>query len=347
MTSLRCSIIVPVFNHAELTRRRLDGLLRCRKDDEVIVVDDCSEDTTPVLLESYGSQIKRIRRAKNGGYSAACNTGAAAARADRLVFLNNDTFGTDGWLERLLAYGARNPAASIVGAKLLYPDNSVQHAGVVIGSERLPIPHLRGFPSEHPAVNVSRRFQGVTGACISIDRSAFEALDGFDEGYLNGYEDVDFCLRAGAAGHEVHYCHESLLYHVDGATRGRDGHERGARRFLERWGERLAQDDVGYFAEDGLIEVRVRGPLGVEVSVSPVLGRAVAIGNSGNQLELLLDRRTHEAAALRDEVHELRGHLETTAAVGAEPPAEARAVNVDEAAPEPAPRPRRSIWPSE
>src|SRR3954468_11916065 len=166
-----CSVIVPVYNLAEVTRRCLDRLLAdppaaCEL--EVIVVDDGSRDATPELLAGYGDRIRAVTHPRNLGYATACNGGAAGASGELLVFLNNDTLPLPGWLDALVGHAAAHPAAGAVGGKLLYPDGTVQHAGMVITPYRDPLHAYVGFPADHPAVNKSRRFQMVTGACVLI-----------------------------------------------------------------------------------------------------------------------------------------------------------------------------------
>src|SRR5262245_1615739 len=240
----RCSIIIPVFNKASLTRQCLDALLgRAPEadDGEVVVVDDGSTDATPRLLAGYGSRVRVVTHPRNVGFATACNDGAAAASGEYLVFLNNDTIPQPGWLDALVRHAKRHPRAGAVGSKLLFPDDTVQHAGVVIVERKLPLHLYAGFPADHPAVNKSRRFQAVTGASLLIRRNLFAEFGGFDTAYLNGFEDIDLCLRLGERGYEVHYCHESVLYHLESVTR--DVHSeadgRNAEFFHRRWDDRL------------------------------------------------------------------------------------------------------------
>src|SRR5439155_17167350 len=103
---------------------------------------------------------------ENGGFAAACNDGVAAAEGDELVFLNNDTIPTKGWLDAMLAYAKDRPRVAVVGSKLLFPNDTVQHAGVIICQDGNPRHLYTGFPADHPAVNRSRRLQAVTAACM-------------------------------------------------------------------------------------------------------------------------------------------------------------------------------------
>lgn len=261
MTSTRCSIVIPVHNKAALTRQCLDAIYEHPSDvdHEVLVVDDASTDETAEMLAGYGDAVRHVRLERNSGFAIACNTGADAAQGEYLVFLNNDTIAQPGWLDTLAGYANRT-AAAVVGSKLLFPDGTVQHAGVAFGFQGDPLHLYAGCPADHPAVNKSRRFQSVTAACMLVRRDAFEQADGFDTGFHNDLEDVDLCLRLGQLGHEVHYCHESVLYHLESASRGQSGRPKhSARVYRERWGRCVRHDELLYYLEDGLLDlVRLR-----------------------------------------------------------------------------------------
>src|SRR5262249_25631125 len=249
-----CSIIIPVYNKASLTRDCLDSLLSnaSEKDDfEVIITDDASTDSTTEVLKRYGDRIRVVSHEVNRGFSTSCNDGAAVARGKYLIFLNNDTISLPGWLDALIRYADNHPHAAVVGSKLLFPNDTIQHAGMVICEDREPRHIYTGFPSDHPLVNKSRRFQVVTGACFLILREYFHQAKGFDVGFRNGYEDVDLCLRLGQLGREIHYCHESALYHLEAVSRDVKAEEAPNRNlYLSRWGERIRPDEFDYYAED-------------------------------------------------------------------------------------------------
>jgi hypothetical protein len=159
----------------------------------------------------------------------------------------------------------------------------------VICADRLPRHVYRLFPRDHLAVCHSRRFQAVTGACQFVRKSLFLELDGFDPAFANGFEDVDFCLRAGASGAEVHYCADSILVHFEAATRRESltAFRRKAEVFLGRWGEVLEQDDVRTYLEDGLIRIVPSDVYPLEVRVSPELGSVQIEGAVGEVFRLL------------------------------------------------------------
>jgi GT2 family glycosyltransferase len=296
------SIVVPVHGRASLTERCLEALrAELPRGCEVIVVDDASTDSTPALLASYRDAIRVLTLPVNVGYARACNEGAAIAANDTLVFLNNDTEPQPGWLQALNAYARDHPGAAVVGAKLLYPTGSIQHAGVAIGQDGYPHNLYAGLPGEHPAVNRSRRLQAVTGACMLVTRRAFERAGGFDPAYLNSLEDVDLCLRIGEAGGEVHYCHGAELTHLESASRGRDERfEISVARYRERWCDRVRPDDLSIYAADGLLEVEYQDAYPLRISISPRL--AVVDAGRESEIEALLEAYAGQVSDLLAEV---------------------------------------------
>jgi GT2 family glycosyltransferase len=311
-----CTVVVPVHGHAGLTRRCLDALLAepAIAEAEVVVVDDASPDDTAAVLAGYGERIRVRSRARSGGFAVACQDGASMAKSPLLLFLNNDAIGEPGWLGTLLADAAANPGAEIVGAKLLYPDRTVQHAGVAFGTDRLPRHIYAGFPADHPAVNRSRPLQAVTGACMLVRRRAWERNGGFDTAYVNGLEDVDFCLRVGEEGGGVRLCHEAVLVHLESPTRGRRGPDidAGLERFKTRWSE-VRPDDLEYFLEDGLLRLGYSDTHPIRLHVDPLLA---SIDDRADAIESLLVRRAAQVNDLLREVVRL-----SVALVGAGVPA--------------------------
>jgi GT2 family glycosyltransferase len=212
-----------------------------------------------------------IRHDRNTGFATACNDGAAVATGEWLVFLNNDTIPQPGWLDALIDYAAGNECVGLVSAKLLFPNGSIQHAGIVISRSLVPHHVYTGFPADHPAVNKSREFQVVTAACALLRTETFQRSGGFDPAFVNGYEDIDLCLRLRRDGLEVHYCHESVLYHLESATRDRLSDPENLALFLDRWSDFAYADDLSYYAEDGLLHVTYGEHFPVLLTVSPLL----------------------------------------------------------------------------
>lgn len=307
-----CSVIIPVHNRASLTRQCLNGLfatLPHALDVEVIVVDDGSTDATSHVLAAYADRIRIIRHDRSLGLAAACNDGAAVATGDSLIFLHNDTVPLAGWLDALLRCAAAHPDTAVVGSKLLFPNNTVQHAGIVIAEDRTPIPVYAGFSPINPAVNISRDYQAVSAAGALFRRLPFIEVAGFDSAFTGNLADIDLCLRLGELGYGVRYCHESVLFHFHSPAGAHADNEPDPRLFRGRWAHRLVQDDVRYYVEDGLLRVSYDATGGVHCTISPLLD-----GHIGDEYERevkqLLSARSGQVFELLQENIRLVAELE-------------------------------------
>jgi GT2 family glycosyltransferase len=296
----RSTIVIPVHNNAALTRRCLDDLLASPDcaEAEFLVVDDGSSDATAAVLQRFEPRVRVLRNDRNLGFAAACNRGVEAASSELVVLLNNDVRPTQGWLDALLDYAGNHPRAAAIGAKLLFANDTVQHAGVVIGQNRNPHHLYAGFPAGHPAVSLSRRFQIVTAACMLVRRSVFLGHTGFDTAFVNGHEDVDLCLRLNRTGYEVHLCAGSVGYHLESASRDLYSETVRANGWLyrERWADQVVPDDLGYYLEDGLLEISYRDGYPLSVTTTPELATASHGGESA--LEKLLRERSAQVFEL-------------------------------------------------
>lgn len=248
------SIIIPLYNSADFTRLCLEYLpLSCSKqlDYEVILVDNASSDHTSVVLNKYAQKFQFIRNSTNLGFARACNQGAQIAKGEYLVFLNNDTVPQSGWLASILNEFETHPDTGITGSKLVYPNRTIQHAGVVFFTTLLPYHCYLGFPDTSTMVNKRRPFAAVTGACLSIRKSLFQRVGGFDERYINGLEDIDLCLQIGQLNYKCMYLPSSELIHFESRSPGRqDSMVHNRAYFLDRWGKSINPDDFRYYIED-------------------------------------------------------------------------------------------------
>ncbi len=251
-----CSIIIPVWNNLALTTQCLTALAEVTQGAsyEVIVVDNHSTDGTPAFLAGLGGDVKVITNDENLGFAKACNQGAQAAKGEYLVFLNNDTIPQAGWLSALVDEVKAHSDVAVVGSKLLYEDRTVQHAGVAFSREFLMPYHMYpGVPANAPMVSRRRELQCVTAACMLVRREVFAQVGGFDEGYKNGFEDVDLCLKIGEKNWKIVYQPHSTVIHLESRTPGRKTHEtQNSNRFRERWGHCwwITDEDRLHF-EDG------------------------------------------------------------------------------------------------
>lgn len=234
------SIVIPVHNNWEYTRRCLLSLEAAGYRDraEVIVVDNASSDATPSGLKTEFPWVKSLRNEQNLGFAVACNGGANVAEGKYLVFLSNDTEVRKGWLESLIAAYEGEKGAGVVGSKLLYPDGSLQHAGVEIiyPGHFFPIDarHIRYRQPDSP--DTRREVDAVTGASMLVPADVFYELGGFEEVYQNGYEDIDFCLKARAGGYRIIYEPSSQAIHYESKTPGCfDSELKNINIFHRRW----------------------------------------------------------------------------------------------------------------
>lgn len=226
------SIIVPTRDQVALLKTCIHGLLdRTRYPNlEIVIADNDSREPTALAFLAEVSDDPRVRVVTwphPFNYSAINNFAVKAARGAYLCFLNNDIeIVDDDWLCQLMRYAVR-PKAGAIGARLLYPDRTIQHAGVTVGMGNAAGHAHRGLP-EHAAgyfahALVAHRAIAVTAACLVVRRDRFEGVGGFDEVALRiAYNDVDLCLKLHQAGFENYYVPSSVLIHHESKSRGRD-----------------------------------------------------------------------------------------------------------------------------
>lgn len=243
------TVVIPVFNHIEVTAACLASVAaaRCTMPFEVIVVDDASQDASAQRLATVDG-LTVLRNDQNLGFVRSCNRGAAQARGEYLVLLNNDTEVTDGWLDRLLEVFALRPDAGLVGARLVYPDGRLQECGGIVFRDGSGWNYGRGDSPDRPEYQVLREVDYCSGACIALRRDWFNAQGGFDERYAPAYyEDTDLAFRIRAAGLRVYVQPACTVVHHEGVSSGTD-EDSGTKRyqavnrdtFRARWAAVLA-----------------------------------------------------------------------------------------------------------
>lgn len=256
------SVLIPTRDRAGLLAQCLKGLLEETRYDEldVIVIDNGSEEPETFALFERVKRDPRVRvlpAPMPFNYAALINLGAAEARGEILLQLNNDiSVIHPDWLEELVGHAMR-PNVGAAGALLLYPDGAIQHAGVVLGVGLAPAVagHLyhraKGVgPGYQGWLSVSRSVSGVTGAVLAMRRSVFEEVGGMDAERLKvAFNDVDLCLKVRKAGYDIVWTPFARLYHHESASRGSDEDPEKVARFRseilamrERWGETLDRD---------------------------------------------------------------------------------------------------------
>ena len=217
---------------------------------EIVAVDNGDlRPGTKAALERHGARAVTWDRPEFN-VAAKMNRGARAATGAVLVFLNDDVeVITPDWIEAMLALLAI-PGVGAVGAKLLFETGELQHVGVSV-IDATPDHPRRSYPREDPGHFFStagnRNYLAVTGACVMVRRSDFEAVGGFDEDFAVNYNDVDLCLRLYERGLRSVYCAEAELFHYESRNRARTVDPAEHARFRARWAETLPRDP--YYGE--------------------------------------------------------------------------------------------------
>jgi GT2 family glycosyltransferase len=255
------AIIVPTRDRLDLLRPCLDSVLDSAGDYPgritVLVVDNDSAEATTLAYFAALSDDPRVRVIAYPGafnWSAINNFAARQTDADVLIFLNNDTIvRTRDWVAELAGNAVR-PDVGAVGARLLYSDGTIQHAGVVLGVEGVAghdsvgeAPHDGGYFGRS---HVLRSAAAVTGACLATPRRLFEQVGGFDEVELKvAFNDIDYCMKVRHAGLRVVYDPFVVLFHFESKSRGRElthaqqsRHSAEAAAFRKRWGDGVGED---------------------------------------------------------------------------------------------------------
>jgi GT2 family glycosyltransferase len=227
----KVTVIIPTRDHIELLRLAIDAVLGHggQINIEIIVVDNGSTNaqTDRYLRElSLDGTVLVVRDDEPFNWSRINNKAARLATGDVLVFLNNDIEAIENdWLQRIAAFALMSDVGC-VGPMLLYPDNSIQHAGVVVGMGRWA-DHLHKFGDANSDFNatpfvppsVTRPVLALTGACLAISRLNFERLGGFDEAFQIVFSDVELCVRAHKRGLRNLYLGDVRLYHHESKSR--------------------------------------------------------------------------------------------------------------------------------
>lgn len=244
------SIVVPVYNKVEYTASCLNSVAEHTdmSKAEIIVVDDASSDGTADWLARC-SGIRVMTNKENSGFITTCNRGAGAARGEFIVFLNNDTTVTEGWLDALLDTFEQYPQTGVAGARLVYPDGFLQEAGGIIFNDASGWNYGRREHSDLPQYNFVSEADYVSGACLAIRREDFMSLGGFDTRYRPAYyEDTDLCFAMRARGKKVMYQPAATVIHHEGVSSGTDessGTKKyqavNRKKFLDKWADVLAQ----------------------------------------------------------------------------------------------------------
>ena len=258
----KVSIIIPNKDQKEILERCIESVIQKTdyKNYEIIIVENNS--TTNEIFEYYKTieqreNIRVVIWKDKFNYSAINNFGVRYANGEYLLFLNNDIeVIRENWLSEMLA-NVQRKEVGIVGAKLLYPDNMVQHAGVIIG-----MGGIAGHPlSRHPADDcgyfargiIQQNLNAVTAACMLTKKEVYEKVKGFEEKLAVAFNDIDLCLKVRKAGYLIVYDPEALLYHHESISRGKEDTLEKRNRFegevdymAKKWKDVLEKGDEYY-----------------------------------------------------------------------------------------------------
>jgi GT2 family glycosyltransferase len=237
------SILIPFRDHVDLTRACVDAIRKLTRDVnyEIILLDNWSSSAAAEAFCTEQANMPKtsvIRIAEPFNYSRINNIGARAARHEFLLFLNNDVFvKSAGWLRTMLNECLIDERIGAVGAKLLYPNGTVQHAGVVLGVGGIADHAFRGLPGGAPGyvmrAMASQQISAVTAACMLVRKQGFDDVGGFDESELTiAFNDVDLCIKLGKAGWQIIYAADVVAEHRESMSRGDDLNESKVARFM-------------------------------------------------------------------------------------------------------------------
>lgn len=257
------SIIIPNKDHIDDLEKCLSSVYgkSTYKNFEVIVVENNSTEQETFeyykQAQSKYNNLKVIKWESGFNYSAINNFASKQAKGEYVLLLNNDIeVITPDWMEQMLMFAQRKDVGA-VGAKLYYDDDTIQHAGVIVGLGGVAGHSHKGFARDNPGymarAAIAQNLSACTAACLLIRRDVYDEVGGLDEGYAVAFNDVDFCMKIRAAGYLIAFTPFAEFYHYESKSRGdEDTPEKRARfnseifRFQERWGAELKKGDPYY-----------------------------------------------------------------------------------------------------
>jgi O-antigen biosynthesis protein len=322
----RVSVIIPVHGELAYTLACLRSITQraAAAAFEVIVVDDASPDDSAQALAGIAG-LRLIVNPRNLGFIGSCNAGAAAARGEFLLFLNNDTQVTSGWLDALLRCFAERADCGIAGSRLVYPDGRLQEAGGLVFADGSCWTTGRFEPRDVPLFRCRREVDYVSGASLLIRRDVFVRAGGFDARYAPAYyEDADLAFAVRGLGLRVYYEPASTVIHCEGISAGTDldrgmkRHQRPNRaKFIGKWTAALAAQPPAGTPLERAIHWRRRGRVLVVDAMTPEPSR-----DSGSlrlcAILRLLDEQGWSTAFLPDDGRASPAEIDALGALGCE-----------------------------
>ncbi|KRE72874.1 glycosyltransferase [Paenibacillus sp. Soil750] len=247
------SIIIPVYNKWDFTYKCLVSIVQNTHGIpyEIIVMDDHSNDLTS-RIGHFVTHVTAIRNKVKRGFLHNCNHGAAISKGKYVLFLNNDTEVTPGWLAHLLSLPEQDPTIGIIGSKLVYPDGRLQEAGGIVFSNGYAWNYGRLDNPDKHEYNYVKEVDYISGASIMIRKDVWNRIGGFDQHFAPAYsEDVDIAFKARQHGYKVIYQPKSVVVHYEGVSHGTDlksGIKKyqviNQQKFIEKWAGVLQRDQL-------------------------------------------------------------------------------------------------------
>jgi len=297
----RISIVIPVHNKWDLTVNCLRSLAEFSVgvDLQIIVADNASSDQTATELLPLGQSLFAdnfvlLRFEQNINYGPACNAGSEKADGEFLFLLNNDTRLTTDWLPPLVSELER-PLTAGVGPVLTYEDHKVQHLGICIPCLGNKLSHLyTGISADHPLAKKRRSFPAITAAALLLPLRDFHEAGGFFPDFVNGFEDVDLCLRLTKDGNLMRITPESRFFHLEGQSENRHNAEKHNGELLtSRWKLYEYENMTRIAAQDGY-----------EIQIDPVYG-AVFVLPEARKLDLLKLAKSNNSSLSLQSLYDL------------------------------------------
>ncbi|MBI4978321.1 MAG: glycosyltransferase [Spirochaetes bacterium] len=256
------SIIIPNSNHADDLRKCVHSIISCSsyRNYEILIMENGStQQGIRELYEQLKSEfgVSIVSWEKPFNYAAVNNAAACMAKGEMLLFLNNDVeVITPQWMENLIEHALR-PEIGAVGAKLYYPNNTIQHAGVILGIGGIAGHAHKGFVRQADGyfsrLKIVQNLSAVTGACLMTRKQLFRSLGGFDERFILAFNDVDYCIRLRNGGYRIVWTPYVELVHYESKSRGLEDTPEKQQRFTsevnlfkQKWNDLLIAGDTYY-----------------------------------------------------------------------------------------------------
>ncbi len=241
----KISIIIPTKDKLFVLKNCLNSIIHNTdyKNFEIILIDNKSNKKTKRFLKSLNDKkIKILEFNQEFNFSKVCNLGASLADSNYLLFLNNDTEIIDkNWI-KYMVMGTKIKRIGAVGCKLLFPNNRIQHNGIILNPEHI-CQHIDYLKEDYKESYDAKYVSAVTAACLLIKKDIFKEINGFDETLPLINNDIDLCLKLHKLGYSILCINKPLLYHYESLTRGKTYSKQSNNYIKNKWKNELMNDN--------------------------------------------------------------------------------------------------------